>query len=57
MISGGGAGDCGACGTVYQTLTAALPPTPIDASDGTKLAGLGMAEVGGMVEIGTGSVM
>jgi hypothetical protein len=50
-----GGGGCGACGVVYLTPVAALPPAPTDISGGTKLTWPGLAEVGGMVEIGTGS--
>jgi hypothetical protein len=31
-----GGGGCGACGVVYLTLAAALPPAPVDESGGTE---------------------
>jgi hypothetical protein len=50
-----GGGGCGVCGVVYLTPAVALLPTTMGASSGTKLVCPGMAEVGGMIEIGTGS--
>jgi hypothetical protein len=50
-----GMGGCGACGAAYLILIVVLLPAPADASGGTKLAGPGMADVGGIVEMGTGS--
>jgi hypothetical protein len=46
---------CGMCGVVYLTPVAALPLAPADVSGGLKLACTGMAKVGTIVEIGTGS--
>jgi hypothetical protein len=50
-----GGGGCSACGVVFLTPAVALLPTPMGASSGKKLVCPGMAEVGGMVEIGTDS--
>jgi hypothetical protein len=52
-----GGGGCGACGAAYLTPAVVLLLAPVGASGGTKLAELGMANVGGIVEMGTGSGM
>jgi hypothetical protein len=50
-------GGCGACGAAYLIPVVVLLPAPVHASGGMKLAGPGMADVGGIVEMGTGSGM
>jgi hypothetical protein len=55
QMVGGGGGACGACGATYLTPIAVLPPVPVGANGGTTLAWPSMAEVGGIVEMGTGS--
>jgi hypothetical protein len=52
MIGGGG---CGVCGAAYLTPVVVLLSAPMGASSGTKLARPGMADVSGIVEMGTGS--
>jgi hypothetical protein len=48
---------CGACGVAYLTPVVVLIPVLMGASGGTKLAVLGIAAVGRIVEIGMGSSM
>jgi hypothetical protein len=48
-------GACDACGMTYLNSVVELLAAPVGASGGTKLVVPGMAEIGGMVEIGTGS--
>jgi hypothetical protein len=52
MINGGG---YSACGAAYLTPVMVLLPAPAGASGDTKLVGLGRADAGGIVEMGTGS--
>jgi hypothetical protein len=48
-------GGCGACGAAYLTPTVVLLPVLTGASGGMKLAVPGMANIGTIVEMGTGS--